>query len=278
MTIILSFQCYHPRLSQLAPSLITCNLQWLPKVLTCYLHCSMELMYNVWFLLTYSPFHACFQVWHIRRWSQMLVARDSDGWRRQHDDLVKWYDALRKEQGEDIHFCLWDQKNAMRGISHWWTADMNTAKACVVSIWEQLWLHLRKVPRKTTGCESSLHARLHDEVYRIREDPSLSNPSNIVHLWNEAWGCCCYAPAMRKSTAKVYPTSERYSMRCWDPGWWMFTVQVPPSYLAACPWSPVHQLAWSTWGGVFHGDMLHRYLYYQLDTAIWGLCHKRRWT
>ena len=23
--------------------------------------------------------------------------RDSDGWRRQHDDLVKQYDALRKE-------------------------------------------------------------------------------------------------------------------------------------------------------------------------------------
>src|SRR5258707_15092900 len=44
--------------------------------------------------------------------------RDSDGWRRQHDDLVKWYDALRKEQGEDIWLSLWDQKNAMRGIAH----------------------------------------------------------------------------------------------------------------------------------------------------------------
>ncbi len=44
--------------------------------------------------------------------------RDSDGWRRQHDDLVKQYDALRKEQGKHIHLSLWDQKNAMRGIAH----------------------------------------------------------------------------------------------------------------------------------------------------------------
>ena len=56
--------------------------------------------------------------------------RDSDGWRRQHDDLVKQYDALRKEQGKDIRLSLQDQKNAMRGIAHRWTADMNTAKAC----------------------------------------------------------------------------------------------------------------------------------------------------
>ena len=44
--------------------------------------------------------------------------RGSDAWRRQHDDLVKQYDALRKEQGEDICLSLWDQKNAMRGIAH----------------------------------------------------------------------------------------------------------------------------------------------------------------
>ena len=43
--------------------------------------------------------------------------RDSDGWRRQHDDLVKQYDALRKEQDKDIHLSLQDQKNAMRGIT-----------------------------------------------------------------------------------------------------------------------------------------------------------------
>ena len=60
--------------------------------------------------------------------------RDSDGWRRQHDDLVKWYDALRKEQGEDIHLSLQDQKNAMRGIAHQWMADMNTAKACGIHL------------------------------------------------------------------------------------------------------------------------------------------------
>src|SRR5258708_1092159 len=60
--------------------------------------------------------------------------RDSDGWRRQHDDLVKWYDALRKERGEDICLSLWDQKNAMRGIAHQWTADMNTAKACGIHL------------------------------------------------------------------------------------------------------------------------------------------------
>ncbi len=44
--------------------------------------------------------------------------------------IVKWYDALRKEQDKDICLSLWDQKNAMRGIAHQWTADMNTAKAC----------------------------------------------------------------------------------------------------------------------------------------------------
>ena len=60
--------------------------------------------------------------------------RDSDGWRRQHDDLVKWYDALRKEQGEDIHLSLQDQKNPMRGIAHRWMADMNTAKACGIHL------------------------------------------------------------------------------------------------------------------------------------------------
>src|SRR5258705_7957662 len=60
--------------------------------------------------------------------------RDSDGWRRQHDDLVKQYDALRKERGEDIHLSLWDQKNAMRGIAHQWMADMNTAKACGIHL------------------------------------------------------------------------------------------------------------------------------------------------
>src|SRR5258708_29735056 len=57
----------------------------------------------------------------------------------------------------------------------------------------------------------------------------------------------------------------------------MFPVQIPPSYLAACSWSPVHQLAQSTWGGVFHRDMLPRNLYYQLDTAIRSLHHERRW-
>src|SRR5260370_41994985 len=62
--------------------------------------------------------------------------RDSDGWRRQHDDLVKWYDALRKEQGEDICLSLWDQKNAMRGIACQWMADMILPRH-VVSIWEQ---------------------------------------------------------------------------------------------------------------------------------------------
>src|SRR5260221_3851905 len=60
--------------------------------------------------------------------------RDSDGWRRQHDDLVKQYDALRKEQGEDICLSLQDQKNAMRGIACQWMADMNTAKACGIHL------------------------------------------------------------------------------------------------------------------------------------------------
>jgi len=60
--------------------------------------------------------------------------RDSDGWRRQHDDLVKRYDALRKERGKDICLSLQDQKNAMRGIAHRWTADMNTAKACGIHL------------------------------------------------------------------------------------------------------------------------------------------------
>src|SRR5258707_1410478 len=60
--------------------------------------------------------------------------RDSDGWRRQHDDLVKRYDALRKERGKDICLSLWDQKNAMRGITHRWMADMNTAKACGIHL------------------------------------------------------------------------------------------------------------------------------------------------
>src|SRR6266481_5242546 len=60
--------------------------------------------------------------------------RDSDGWRRQHDDLVKQYDALRKERDEDIRLSLWDQKNAMRGIAHQWMADMNTAKACGIHL------------------------------------------------------------------------------------------------------------------------------------------------
>src|SRR5260221_234876 len=60
--------------------------------------------------------------------------RESDGWRRQHDDLVKRYDALRKERGEDICLSLRDQKNAMRGIACRWTADMNTAKACGIHL------------------------------------------------------------------------------------------------------------------------------------------------
>ena len=60
--------------------------------------------------------------------------RDSDGWRRQHDDLVKWYDALRKKRGEDICLSLQDQKNAMRGIARQWMADMNTAKGCGIHL------------------------------------------------------------------------------------------------------------------------------------------------
>src|SRR5258707_6654062 len=60
--------------------------------------------------------------------------RDSDGWRRQHDDLVKQYDALRKEQGKDIHLSLQDQKDAMKGITCSSIADMNTAKACGIPL------------------------------------------------------------------------------------------------------------------------------------------------
>src|SRR5258708_16855613 len=49
--------------------------------------------------------------------------RDSDGWRRQHDDPVKWYDALRNERVQDIHLSLCDQKSAMRGSACLRTAD-----------------------------------------------------------------------------------------------------------------------------------------------------------
>ena len=60
--------------------------------------------------------------------------KDSDAWRRQHDDLIKQYDALTKERGEDIRVSLRDQKNAMRGVARRWTADMNTAKACGIHL------------------------------------------------------------------------------------------------------------------------------------------------
>src|SRR5258707_14346110 len=55
--------------------------------------------------------------------------RDSDGWIRQHVDLVNQYDGLRKEQGEDICLLLQEKKNAIRGSNHSSTADMNTTKS-----------------------------------------------------------------------------------------------------------------------------------------------------